>query len=482
MPTSITFKHGITTNELPTAIVPLTAVTSPTVVVGTAPIHLATSPVAANVPQLCSSLSEFVAQFGWSDDFASYTLCEAAKAHFTLYNITPVVFINVLDPLKHAKNATATITGLATPAKLPQPILLDSIKITSGEGDDEITLDADDFSAVRDGDGNTIITVTATNKIVNDTAVVSYRAVDATAVTAQTIVGGVDLLSGQNTGLEVIEDVYPRLGVVPGTIIAPKFSTDPAVALVMASKSTGINGVFKALAVADISTTAATKYTDITTVKNGNNLNDEFLVATWPKVALGGEQYHLSTQLAAMMGTIDAEHDQLPYKSPSNEFLQCDSSVLADGTEIYLGKDKANHINGNGVLTALNFGGFRSWGTHTSIYPNDTDPKNFIAVRRMWNYINNTLATNFFSKIDAPMTRVMIDAVLDSVRIWLNGLTARGALLGGDIAFLEEDNPASELTKGKITFRLKLGFVVPAVEIEFLSQFDVSYLQTLFTN
>lgn len=484
MPTSITFQHGVYTQELPTAIVPLTSVEAPTVAFGTAPIHLATDPAPANVPILCSTLAEFAAQFGWSNDFDKFTLCEVAKCHFSLYNVAPVIFVNVLDPLKHAINGTQEVTSVTSTVKLEGHILLETLKITSGSESENnhVTFTNSDFSATHDSDGNTLIQILNPNKIVDDAISISYRELDTTAVNSQTVIGGVDLLSGKSTGLEVIEDVYPRLGVAPGTIIAPKFSTDPAVALVMAGKSTGINGCFKSLAVADLNTTSATKYTDVSSVKSGSNFSDSHLIACWPKVALGGEQYHLSTQIAALMNVVDAEHDLIPYKSPSNEFLKCDSSVLADGSEVLLGRDLANYVNSQGVLTALNFGGFRAWGVYNSKYPNDSDPINFISVRRMMNWICNALTQNFFSRIDSPMNRVLIDSVLDSARIWLNGLAAKGAILGGDIGFLEEDNPATELSKGHMTFRLNVGFCVPAVKINFVVQFDPSYFSTLFSS
>ena len=551
MAVSINFRHGIYTSELPTPLVALTQITAPTVAVGTAPVHLASSPAAANTPILCSTLAEFVNQFGWSDDFENYTLCEVAKAHFSLYNVAPVIFINVLDPLKQAKTSTAEVTGTAAPISIAAPVILSSVKISTGNpattktligitnedepidipsdvtgsftlsagenqlalvtdytiAENKITLTASgkekvdgsitftlndateatliagtDFAVVHDSDGNTAITFTTAGaaKIINDKVVITYRELDATAVTSSTIVGGIDLMTGDNTGLECVEDIYPKLGVVPGTIIAPKFSANAEVAAVMAAKSNGINGCFKAIAIADLPTSTATRYTDVPNVKTSNNFANSFLVTTWPKVSLGGEQYHLSTQLAALMCVVDAARDNIPFKSPSNESLQCDSAVLADGKEVYLGKDLANYVNGQGVVTALNFGGWRSWGNHMSAFPNDTDPINFISVRRMMNWISNTLILNFFSRIDNPMNRVLVDAVLDSVQNWLNGLNKRGAILGGEIGFLEEDNPTTELTAGNMTFRISVGFAVPAQKIQFTVQFNPDYFNSFF--
>ena len=485
MAVSVNFRHGIYTSELPTPIVALTQVTAPTVAFGTAPIHLAAEPAVANTPILCSTLAEFVNQFGWSDNFSSYTLCEVAKAHFTLYNVAPVIFVNVLDLTKHAKTSTATAEGLSTPVKLSAPIIAGSVNITSGSEEDENLVEltaTTDFTTAFNDSGETVITFTTAGlaKVIGDKVSISYREVDPTAVNSSVVVGGVDIMTGDNTGLEVVDDIYPKLGVVPGTIIAPKFSSDAEVAAVMSAKAKDINGTFKAIAIADLPTASTARYTDVPRVKTSNNFADSFLVATWPKVSISGTQYHLSTQLAALMCRVDAERDNIPFKSPSNESLQCDSAVLANSKEVYLGKDLANYVNGQGVVTALNFGGWRSWGNHMSAYPTDTDPINFIAVRRMMNWMCNTLVLNFFSRIDSPMNRVLVDAVLDSVQMWLNGLCKRGALLGGEISFLEEDNPTTELEAGNMTFRMSVGFAVPAQEINFTVQFNPNYFNNLF--
>ncbi|UTW68683.1 hypothetical protein KHA80_14405 [Anaerobacillus sp. HL2] len=60
-----------------------------------------------------------------------------------------------------------------------------------------------------------------------------------------------------------------------------------------------------------------------------------------PKVKLGDEVYHLSTQMAGVIGRTDAEYDDIPYKSPSNRNLQANGAVTDDGTEVFLGLSKA---------------------------------------------------------------------------------------------------------------------------------------------
>lgn len=68
-------------------------------------------------------------------------------------------------------------------------------------------------------------------------------------------------------------------------------------------------------------------------------------------------------------------------------------------------------------------GGWTAWGNHTACYPKSTDVKDyFIPLSRMFDYVTNTLIKTFWSKLDKPMNRRLIDTILDSANIWLNGL------------------------------------------------------------
>lgn len=225
-----------------------------------------------------------------------------------------------------------------------------------------------------------------------------------------------------------------------------------------------------------------TKYQDVNSYKNSNSLVDARLVLCWPKVGLGSRVFHLSTFAAAQMALTDATHDQIPYESPSNKIIPCDKAVVDDGTPVYLSKAEANVLNSYGVVTALQFTGWRLWGSRTSIYPSSTDPKdNFVPCRRMMDWVANELTLNFFSRLDAPINKKLVNDVLNQANQWLNGLTARGALLGGQVSFRAEDNSTTDLADGKIRFHVALGLVTPARSITFTLEFDVNYLNNLFS-
>lgn len=88
---SDTYRHGIYTQEVPTALTPMVKVSQPIYVVGTAMSG------AVNEPKLISSLSEYKAEFGYSGDYTHYTLDEAADVCFGLYNVSPIICVNVFD-------------------------------------------------------------------------------------------------------------------------------------------------------------------------------------------------------------------------------------------------------------------------------------------------------------------------------------------------------------------------------------------------
>ncbi|NPV30561.1 MAG: phage tail sheath family protein, partial [Firmicutes bacterium] len=162
--------------------------------------------------------------------------------------------------------------------------------------------------------------------------------------------------------------------------------------------------------------------------------------------------------------------------------LQANGAVLADGTEIALGPDQAAYLNGQGIITALNFiGGWKAWGNRTGAYPAVTDPKDaFLPIRRMFDWIANTLVLTFWQKVDYPINRRLIDTVVDSVNIWLNGLAARGFILGGRVEFIQSENPDTDLMDGIVRFHVYVTPPAPAREIDFIVECDLQYLKFLF--
>ncbi|MDQ0114358.1 phage tail sheath family protein [Paenibacillus harenae] len=482
------YAHGVTVNEQTRSVLAPTQLASAIpVVIGTAPINLSKSAVLpVNVPILANTFAEAVAALGYSEDFASYSLCEVMDSHFRHFGLAPVVFINVLDPAEHKTTVVpASVPITAGVLKLTvNGVLLGTVVVKSSDGTTTYVKDTD-YTAAFDENGQVLITRKTTGAIpANATALqVGYDKLNPVAVDASDIIGGVDAGTGKKTGLELINEVFPRFGLVPSLLLAPGYSIDPTVAAVMVAKAVDINGHFKALALTDIPTGVGgvKVFTDALAWKADNNYDSAQQIPLWPKVVSGGKQYHLSTRLAGAIGSTDAAYGGIPFASPSNKDLKIDGAVLADGSEVYLGPDQAASLNAQGIATALNFvGGWKSWGNHTGAFPGSAEPKEaYIAVRRMFDWVSNSIVLTYWSKVDDPMSKRLIEAVTDSLNIWLNGLTASGALLGGRVEFNATENSEADLLAGKLRFHVYLTPPSPAQEINFTLEYDPSYLGSL---
>jgi phage tail sheath protein FI len=75
------------------------------------------------------------------------------------------------------------------------------------------------------------------------------------------------------------------------------------------------------------------------------------------------------------------------------------------------------------------------------------------------------------------MTRRWVEAILDSINIWLNGLVAAGVYLGARVEFLDAENPTTSLMAGKATFHIYATPPSPGKEILFITEYDVSYVK-----
>lgn len=485
------YRHGVYVSEEATSVLPPVNVNAGLpVVFGTAPVHLTDDPAATvNKPILVYSYSEAVAALGYvpadeSTGKFAFTLSEYIRSQFALFATAPVVLVNVLDPATHKTSITAeSVTLVDDQAALAEiGALRSTIVVKDTGGSTTYVLDTDYVITYNDA-GAAVINRVATGSIsAGATLEVDYDHLDPSAVTDNDIIGGIDGITGDKTGLELVNEVFPRFRLVPGQIVVPGFSGTSEVAAVMDAKAVSINGHFRAISLVDIPTDTVKLYTDAPSWKNSNNVVMPNQVACWPMVALGDSHYHLSSQLAPLNCLSDSQNGDIPYRSPSNQNLKMDSSLLADGSEVFLGPDQGAYLNGQGIITALNFtGGWRAWGNRTACYPANTDPKDaFLALRRMFNWVGNTLILTFWQRLDYPLNRRQIQTIVDSANIWLNGLVAQQYLLGARVEFREDENPVTDLMDGIARFHVYMTPPSPNREIDFIQEYDPQYLESLF--
>ena len=470
-------RHGVYVSEVATAVtVPVVADCGIPFVIGAAPVHLAESPATPEVPVIVTSWEEFVDKFGYSEDWSNYNLCEFAYSHFVLYGRQPAIFCNLLKPATMKAAVTAadkTVSDhkiVLNEETIPESIV---VKAAGAQGS-AYTLNTD--YAVSVEENGVVVTLLSTGSCYSASSLsIAANKVTPASVTASAVA----------TGLEAIELCMSTVGVIPDLIAAPGFSQNSAVAAVMATKAAGLNGIFRGKAVVDVDVTAADSYDEVVAWKNSNSYVDENEIVCWPMVKLGEKIFHMSTQLCGLMATVDGNNNDCPMESPSNKNFKMDSLCLADGTPVIQTKAHADILNSGGVVTALNFlsSGWVCWGNYCGCYPGNSDVKDmFIPVSRMFDWIGNTMIRTFWQKLDKPMNRRLIDNVIDTCNIWLNGLVGAGRLIGARAELLEAENPLTDLMAGIMKVHLYITPASPAQEIDFLLEYDLSYLTNLYSN
>lgn len=476
-----TYKHGVYTSEQPTSMsAPVSGTAGLQVVVGTAPVNMLADPAAAvNVPLLVNNYKEAVAAVGYDKDFAKFTLCEAISANFSVVGAGPLVLINVLDPAKH----TADIESTTIQVKAGVAVLdvVGVIPATLDVKKDATALKKDtDYAVAFNDDGTVNIVLIADGAGAQATNLtVTGKRLDPSKVTAADIVGGVEVSTGKETGLEVVRQIYPKLSMTPGILIAPRYSADATVAAALQAKTKEINGVFGAVCIVDINSgeDGATKYTDVKTAKEAQAVSAASAYAVWPYAKVGNVVYSGSSLAAALTAYTDAVNDDTPNVSPSNKTLAISAACLPDGTEVVLDQEQANTINGFGVATFLNMNGFRLWGNNTAAYPGNTDPKDrWFSVRRFMTWAANSFILTYFQRVDSPANKRLIEAIVDSENVRGNGFVARGVCARYEIVFNEDENPTTDLLDGKLTFHQYITPYTPAEDIEDIIEFDPNAL------
>lgn len=474
------YNHGIKILENPTSVIPpIQTSAGVQVVIGTAPVNLAEKPnESVNKPIILYNWKEAVEKLGYDDDWKKYTLCQSMDASFRVFNVAPIIMINVLDPSRHYEEVSEKSFDVKDKEVTiyDKGVLLESIVVKLGESSFKV---GDDYLTSFDRDGFAKVTILdETGALSSASAIdVSYRKVDSNKVTDDDIIGGYDVTTGKYEGLEVINQVYPRMNIVPGLILAPGWSHKPVIAAVIDAKTRSINSSFNAHNVLDVDSREVKSYQDAPTWKSMNSYTSKDSTVCYPKAIIGNKVYWLSALVAALMAYTDAQNDDVPYVSPSNKRLPITGTVLDDGTEMYLDQPQGNFLNGSGIITAININGWRLWGNNTAAYPSTSDVKDrFIPIRRMFNWWGNTFIRTYFDKVDDPTNFRLIESIVDSENIRANGFKARGQIAGAKIEFRQEDNPVTDLLNGRIQFIQKVAFFTPAEYIVNILEFDPNML------
>lgn len=442
------------------------------VYVGTAPVHTLAmgdgESYPVNKPILVNNIAEARKYFGYSEDWAKYTLCEAMKVHLEEKGVGPLVLINVLDPAKtEHRNPTKTTTsqtpvgGRITIASA-QDIILDTVVIKTTGEEPETKVKNTDYTISYNIDKKQIIIAEITSGTLGTAALtVEYNTVNAAGVTSADLIGSTDN-QGLNTGVYAVKNVYQETGYIPAYLLAPGFSSIPAVHAAMYANSVKINGHWDAYMFVDMpivdggtALTMATAYN----WKNANSYTHENETVFFPLAkGVDGNIYHLSVLAAANFQELLIAQDGIPYKTASN--TEC--GLIAS---LYLGESVENrlyddgmintYLNKNGIASAAFVGGrWALWGCHCADYDQTNGDNINVAEtnRMMLYYISNDFQHRRTPDVDKPMSANDLQTIVAEEQTRLDALMNIRALTYGVVSLNAEMDDRSDILNGDFSF------------------------------
>lgn len=445
------------------------------VCIGTAPVNqIALGPnesYPVNVPVLVNNIAEAKKLFGYSDNWADYTLCEAMHHFFETKGVGPLVLINVLDPTKTGHKSATKTTVSKTPANNRITItnaenaILDSVEVKTTGASPETKEKGTDYTIVYNFAKKSIV-ITGITNLGTDALSIEYDTVTPSGVTNDDVIGASDG-QGTNTGLFAVKNVYQLTGVIPAYMIVPGFSSVPAVHTAMYQNSQKVNGHWDLWIFADLPITnggtALTMDTAVT-YKNANGYTHENETVYFPMAeGTDGKKYHLSVLAAANFLELLGENEGIPYHSASNT----DAPIIK---KLWLGASAVNQVyddeiinmklNRNGIASAAFVGGrWAIWGAHAADYnPDDADSVNVAETSRMMlYYISNDFQARRPRDVDKPMTANDIASIVAEEQNRLDSLVAMGALLPGATAALSAESLSnSDVYSGDFLFEFRV--------------------------
>jgi len=431
------------------------------VYIGTAPVHQVEGGAAnVNVPILVNNIADARKYLGYSDDWASYTLCEAMHVHFELNNVGPLVFINVLDPAtrRKATGGSATLTPDNGRVKIvnAEDAILDTLVVTSGSTP---LVKGTHYTASYDFTKKVINIVEKTKGALGTDALsITWSKVDPSAVTEADVIGATDEY-GLNTGIYAVRNVYNVTGYIPAFLLAPGFASIPNVHNALYLNSLQISKHWNAWMFVDMPILTTTG--DAITLQNApewksaNGYNRDNESVFFP-LARGtdGKTYHLSVLNAANFQALLIQNDGIPYMSGSNT----DCAIIQD---LYFSENVVGRVyddevinrclNANGINSAAYVGGrWAIWGMFAASYSQEdgtTINVNDTCLMMLF-YLTNDFQHRRNLDIDKPMPVNDLKSIVAEEQTRVDALLGIGALTYGRVQLDASKQARSDVYSG----------------------------------
>lgn len=292
--------------------------------------------------------------------------------------------------------------------------------------------------------------------------------------------------SAAQTGVNAFKHARGHTGVEPGLLIAPGYTSqrlgndkNPVMA-----ELEGVSSALKALKIGDCPGTskeAAFEYRA--------DFSDRYTYLIDPHVKLnGGVIAPASARVAGLFVKRDMQKGG-PYWSPSNQSIGGIVGVSRpisyfDGVQAH----ESNFLNENRINTIIPSvtiqgaggdvadNGTILWGSETT----SLDPLwRFVNVVRTRAAIEKAIPPAFRSVMDRNLSAQLGISIIRSMQIFLDELTAVGAILGGRAYFLKQHNSNQNLRSGILRIEFDAEEAPPLNDLQFGSRRNSIYFDTL---
>jgi phage tail sheath protein FI len=279
------------------------------------------------------------------------------------------------------------------------------------------------------------------------------------ATTMANVIGGVDAVTGDYTGMQAWLGAKSVIGFQPRILIAPGFSNQQAIATEMFILADNLRG-FAYIDGPNTNDAEAQTYVGNFGGKRG------MVIDPWVKafdVLSASEVVRPGSAVAAgLRAKIDTEKGF--WWSMSNQNINGIIGTVRP-VDFKMGSRtaRANLLNENHVTTIIREDGWRMWGSRTC---NTIDPKwAFEPVVRTADLIADSIQDGLMWAVDRPINARFLEDVALSVNNYIRHLVKIGALIGGECWVDPDLNAPDQLEQGKVYFKYDFTAPAPAEQI-----------------
>ncbi len=394
-----------------------------------------------------------------------------------IHGIEHVEITDGVRPISTVKSSVIGLIGTASEAEIAQfpintPVLIAGRRTDAAKLGTKGTLPAA-IDGIFDQCGAMVVVIRVADGVARE-AQGDTPAVTAEAATISNIIGGVDAVTGLNTGIQCFLDANSAVKVRPRILIAPGFSHQQAVGTELVSVAERL----KAVAILDGPNT--TNEAAISYAENFGTARAYVIdpwVKIWDTTTSADVVQPASSRVAGLIAKSDNERGF--WWSPSNQEINGITGT-ARPVDFVMGDSNcaANHLNENDVATIIHQDGYRLWGDRTPA----TDTKfAFLSVRRTADMVAESLLYAHLWAVDRGITRTYMEDVRDGVDMYLRHLQKIGAILGGSCWVDKEINSADQIKQGIVYWNYDFTPVYPAEHLVFRSHIVDDYIDEIFS-